>query len=146
MMLTTSNITHAIDLAFIDRADIKAFIGPPSLQGRYNMLHSSFCELQRVGIVEEEEGDTVYPCTYNEVTLSDSENNDSGSKGLHLGKRLLQVAQSCEGLSGRILRKLPFLAHATSSVPGSCSADIFIDKLQSAVQKELEDRNNMAES
>jgi SpoVK/Ycf46/Vps4 family AAA+-type ATPase len=27
MVLTTSNITEAIDLAFVDRADIKAYIG-----------------------------------------------------------------------------------------------------------------------
>ena len=32
MILTTSNITDAIDLAFVDRADIKAYIGPPSWQ------------------------------------------------------------------------------------------------------------------
>ncbi|CAI5461349.1 unnamed protein product [Closterium sp. Yama58-4] len=145
MVLTTSNLTHAIDLAFIDRADIKAFIGPPSLQGRYNMLHSSFCELQRAGIVEEVEGNTVYPSTYNELMLSDCDSEDMGSsKGVHLGKKLLEVAKACEGLSGRILRKLPFLAHATSNLPGACSADSFIDKLQSAVQKELEDRNNMS--
>ncbi|CAI5994375.1 unnamed protein product [Closterium sp. NIES-65] len=95
MVLTTSNLTHAIDLAFIDRADIKAFIGPPSLQGRYNMLHSSFCELQRVGIVEEVEGNTVYPSTYNELMLSDCEDMGS-SKGVHLGKKLLEVAKACE--------------------------------------------------
>lgn len=34
MILTTSNITEAIDLAFVDRADIKAYIGPPSWQVR----------------------------------------------------------------------------------------------------------------
>lgn len=33
-VLTTSNITEAIDLAFVDRADIKAYIGNPSLQAR----------------------------------------------------------------------------------------------------------------
>ncbi|CAI7852973.1 unnamed protein product, partial [Closterium sp. NIES-54] len=97
MVLTTSNLTHAIDLAFIDRADIKAFIGPPSLQGRYNMLHSSFCELQRVGIVDEVEGNTVYPSTYNELMLSDCDSEDMGSsKGVHLGKKLLEVAKACE--------------------------------------------------
>ena len=32
LVLTTSNITEAIDLAFVDRADIKAYIGPPGLQ------------------------------------------------------------------------------------------------------------------
>ena len=33
-VLTTSNITEAIDLAFVDRADIKAYIGNPGLQAR----------------------------------------------------------------------------------------------------------------
>ena len=33
-VLTTSNITEAIDLAFVDRADIKAYIGNPNLQAR----------------------------------------------------------------------------------------------------------------
>lgn len=32
LVLTTSNITGAIDLAFLDRADIKAYVGPPGLQ------------------------------------------------------------------------------------------------------------------
>lgn len=32
MLLTTSNITEAIDVAFVDRADIKAYLGPPELQ------------------------------------------------------------------------------------------------------------------
>ena len=35
MVLTTSNITEAIDLAFVDRADIKAYVGPPTLQARW---------------------------------------------------------------------------------------------------------------
>ena len=36
-VLTTSNITEAIDLAFVDRADIKAYIGNPNLQARWVM-------------------------------------------------------------------------------------------------------------
>lgn len=36
-VLTTSNITEAIDLAFVDRADIKAYIGNPGLQARLPM-------------------------------------------------------------------------------------------------------------
>ena len=50
-VLTTSNITGAIDLAFVDRADIKAFIGPPSIAARYEMLRGCVGELARVGIV-----------------------------------------------------------------------------------------------
>ena len=50
-VLTTSNITGAIDLAFVDRADIKAFIGPPSAAARYEMLRGCVAEMARVGIV-----------------------------------------------------------------------------------------------
>ena len=38
LVLTTSNITGAIDLAFVDRADIKAYVGPPGIQ-----VDSSVC-------------------------------------------------------------------------------------------------------
>ena len=38
MVMTTSNITEAIDLAFVDRADIKQYIGLPSALARYQVL------------------------------------------------------------------------------------------------------------
>lgn len=42
LILTTSNITEAIDLAFVDRADIKQFIGLPSAHARYSLLPAHF--------------------------------------------------------------------------------------------------------
>lgn len=51
LILTTSNITDAIDVAFVDRADIKQFIGLPSHWARYEILRSCVNELIRVGIV-----------------------------------------------------------------------------------------------
>lgn len=48
LILTTSNITEAIDLAFVDRADIKQYIGLPSVPAVYNILHSCIYELIRV--------------------------------------------------------------------------------------------------
>lgn len=50
IVLTTSNISEAIDVAFIDRADMKIFIGTPSLVARYAILRSCIKELQRVSI------------------------------------------------------------------------------------------------
>jgi hypothetical protein len=61
MVLTTSNLTHAIDTAFVDRADIKAYVGPPALPARYDMLRSSLFELLRVGIVAECDEHRVVP-------------------------------------------------------------------------------------
>ncbi|EPS67357.1 hypothetical protein M569_07418, partial [Genlisea aurea] len=51
IILTTSNITTAIDIAFVDRADIKAYVGPPTLEARYEILKSCLQELSRAGII-----------------------------------------------------------------------------------------------
>ena len=48
MILTTSNITGAIDLAFVDRADIKQYIGLPSAAAFYKIYQSCINELMRV--------------------------------------------------------------------------------------------------
>lgn len=48
VILTTSNVTGKIDLAFIDRADIKQYIGPPSVEGIFNIYLSCLEELMKV--------------------------------------------------------------------------------------------------
>jgi pachytene checkpoint protein 2 len=52
LVLTTSNLTEAVDVAFVDRADIKAYVGPPGLPARYSILRSAVAELGRAGIVD----------------------------------------------------------------------------------------------
>ena len=44
-ILTTSNLTGAIDLAFVDRADIKQYIGPPARSAIVSIYASSIWEL-----------------------------------------------------------------------------------------------------
>ncbi len=51
LILATSNVTSAIDAAFIDRADIKQFIGLPPPEARYQVLASCISELARVGLL-----------------------------------------------------------------------------------------------
>ena len=51
LVLATSNLSGAIDGAFLDRADLKLFIGPPGLRARFEILRSCFAELVRAGIV-----------------------------------------------------------------------------------------------
>lgn len=48
IILTTSNITGAIDLAFVDRADVKQYLGPPSPRAIYQIFYSAINELIRV--------------------------------------------------------------------------------------------------
>lgn len=48
LILTTSNITEAIDLAFVDRADIKQYIGLPEESAISSIYHTCLKELMRV--------------------------------------------------------------------------------------------------
>jgi len=48
LILTTSNITGVIDIAFLDRADVRQYIGLPSAGAVYQILHSCMQELIRV--------------------------------------------------------------------------------------------------
>ena len=41
LILTTSNITGAIDGAFVDRADVVQYIGPPNQAAVYQILFSA---------------------------------------------------------------------------------------------------------
>ncbi len=51
LVLTTTNITSSIDDAFVDRVDLKQYIGYPCLEARYEILKSCIDELVRVGII-----------------------------------------------------------------------------------------------
>ena len=51
LRLYTLTICWVADIAFVDRADIKAYVGPPSLQARYEILRSCLQELLRTGIL-----------------------------------------------------------------------------------------------
>lgn len=52
VILTTSNVTEKIDLAFVDRADIKQYIGPPSVNGIYSIYLSCLEELMKVNVAD----------------------------------------------------------------------------------------------
>ncbi|KAL4524891.1 hypothetical protein Ndes2526A_g06990 [Nannochloris sp. 'desiccata'] len=126
MVLTTSNLTGNIDVAFVDRADIKAYIGPPTAKARYEMLRSSLQELIKVGIIQFQRQGVHFPRlddlpaqgAAGIATLALADNNNNGNdppmeeESILLGLRLSKIAENAEGLSGRALRKLPFLAHA----------------------------------
>ena len=45
-----------IDVAFVDRADVKVYVGNPGYKARYSILCSSCDELTRVGLLERDRG------------------------------------------------------------------------------------------
>ncbi|XWS47647.1 hypothetical protein CRYUN_Cryun13aG0002100 [Craigia yunnanensis] len=173
IILTTSNITTAIgkpishfilvpdteidaiflnsaspmcvaDIAFIDRADIKAYVGPPTLQARYEILRSCLHELIRTGIISSIQGSSqsILP---DYVTLKEKLNMHEIQEVqtiLHLCKQLLDAAEACEGLSGRSLRKLPFLAHASLNNPYCCDSSKFLYTMIDTARRERSELPN----
>ncbi|KAH7865965.1 hypothetical protein Vadar_013663 [Vaccinium darrowii] len=138
IILTTSNITAAIDIAFVDRADIKAYVGPPTLQARYEILRSCLQELLRTGILSnfQDCNDLILP---NYASLKGKLNTpmmQNSQAPTDLSKQLLEAAEACEGMSGRSLRKLPFLAHAAFASPYNCDPAKFLCAMVDTARRE----------
>lgn len=98
IILTTSNITAAIDIAFVDRADIKAYVGPPTLQARYEILRSCLQELIRTGIISnfQDYDQSMLP---NFSILKEKLSNpdiQEADRSQHFYKQLLEAAEACE--------------------------------------------------
>jgi len=139
LILTTSNITGAIDLAFVDRADIKQYVGPPSTGAIYQILHTCISELVRTGIVGGEE----QLLTLRELELSDY----TPGPASRLSLELWEAAKECEAasLSGRTLRKVPFLALALfCNREQSLSTEQFLNSLRKAIGKQVKDREELS--
>ncbi|KAJ3129297.1 Pachytene checkpoint protein 2, partial [Irineochytrium annulatum] len=127
LILTTSNITEAIDIAFIDRADLKQYIGPPTRLAIYAMLCSTLQELMRTQLVSP--ACTLYD--WRSIDLFLTKNGDSPSD------KLYEIAGMCGGFSGRTVRKLPFLAHCFYlQGKGSVGVEGFLAALRRVVEDE----------
>ena len=158
LVMTTSNITDAIDLAFVDRADIKQYIGPPGPRVRYDILKTCLDELMRVGIVApfiQLQSSLDAQRAHEQASLQSNETSSSV-----VSQQLYACAIAADGFSGRALRKLPFLAHtlcASNAEVGPSQVRLFIiffmvhlpslkalhqylNMLRSAIQNEHSDR------
>eukprot|EP00760_Papus_ankaliazontas_P028632 PhM_4_TR3818/c0_g1_i1/m.91972 len=126
LILTTSNLSDAIDVAFVDRADFKQYIGPPTRTARYVILRSSLEELARKGLVSGVDDESTYK------------------------DRLLAISDVLDGTSGRFLRKLPFITFSyylykdmklgAGQMSRSVSVDSFLSALIKTAEREKEER------
>ncbi|CDS40640.1 pachytene checkpoint protein 2 [Echinococcus multilocularis] len=105
LVMATSNVTGVVDPAFLDRADIRAYIGPPSAVAIYSIYASCLNELIRVGLIERQKSGLL-----NYRVLSALQFVESSVTAPSLA--VWRLAQRSVGLNGRALRKLPLLAHA----------------------------------
>ncbi|KAG8010110.1 Pachytene checkpoint protein 2-like protein [Nibea albiflora] len=135
VILTTSNVTEKIDLAFVDRADIKQYIGPPSVEGIYNIYLSCLEELMKCQIIHpRQQLFTIFELEtmgYAETEVSE------------FSLRLRDIALKSKGLSGRALRKLPFLAHALFVKTPTVTIERFLEAMSRAVDKQKEEKANL---
>ncbi|XP_058115995.1 pachytene checkpoint protein 2 homolog [Anopheles ziemanni] len=138
-ILATSNLTESIDAAFLDRADFVQYIGYPKAQGIYEIYRMALHDLIEVGIIKREE------TSISSQTLSKSwlgENIPPHAEAIKIDRppcivleMLLQVVELSTGLSGRTLRKIPFLAHAIFVKKESDSLLNFLSAMRQAIRK-----------
>ncbi|CAH8506738.1 unnamed protein product [Schistosoma haematobium] len=106
LILATSNVTGVIDPAFLDRADIRLFIGPPSPPAIYSIYRTCLYELIRVGLINSTEDSRLL--SYQTLASVQFMENQANSLSIELWR----LAEHSLGLNGRTLRKLPLLAYA----------------------------------
>jgi len=138
LILTTSNITGAIDLAFVDRADIKQYVGPPSQEAVYSILVTCVQELVGKGLVAGEQ----QLLTARELRLTGLTPGPANTPSLCLMAAAGEAAKL--QFSGRTLRKIPFLALAASSASrGPVSTQAFLENIHTAIQRQARDREEL---
>ncbi|XP_058825609.1 pachytene checkpoint protein 2 homolog [Topomyia yanbarensis] len=124
-VLATSNLTGRIDLAFLDRADIVQFIGNPSLPAIYQIYRTALDDLQSAGVITVED----FVPAYEEATEMSV-----------VASNLKSVANLSVGLSGRSLRKVPFLAHALFVQQEETTMLKFLGAMRNAVRRMRRDK------
>ncbi|QSL64076.1 hypothetical protein MERGE_000231 [Pneumocystis wakefieldiae] len=127
-ILTTSNLLEAMDPAFVDRIDIKQYVGDPNPDAIFAILQSCINELGRKGLI----GDGIPVPSFTEASISLYSQPNSYSS------RLYRIAVDCKGLSGRALRRLPVLAHAKYLQRPCCTMNEMLCSLEKVVKEELE--------
>ncbi|XP_033337754.2 pachytene checkpoint 2 protein [Megalopta genalis] len=129
LILTTSNLSEAIDLAFVDRADIKQYIAHPTQQAIHKIYATCLKELMRVKLMEVEE---IFDISY--LKRIGYEENSSTKNSL----KLMDLSKESVGLSGRALRKVPFIAHAFYLRTKRCTLTKFLRAMHLAVKRQKE--------
>lgn len=137
IILTTSNLTDSIDVAFVDRADIKQFIGPPNNEAIYQIYRTCIEELCKKHIIRTNE--FIHPHTVFQLLKFDDVDHSEVYKA---SKQLVDLSTKSQGFSGRTLRKIPFLAHALFLSDGEVSLNDYYDALDKAIDYEKNQRLN----
>lgn len=146
LIITTSNLTSSIDLAFLDRADIVTFIHQPSIEAVYKIVSSAIIELADKGVIIPDRPADGRD-EFNIETISSYEKFQDIQKfqAFSNGNILAQICREAAGTSGRSLRKLPFLAHALYLKKDTATLREFLIALRSAVEYQKRSKVNIGQ-
>lgn len=136
LILATSNVTGCIDAAFADRADLKLFISYPSEWGVYEILRTCIEELIHCHLIEGNKNEFFEAVIYKKL-ISSTQNcgGDAMSEVMRRSEQLMLVSNLCKGLSGRTLRKIPFLTSTKFTNQSVPSVEKFLETMIIVVNK-----------
>jgi SpoVK/Ycf46/Vps4 family AAA+-type ATPase len=144
LILTTSNITGSIDLAFVDRADIKQYVGPPTQAAIYQIYLSAIQELMGKGVIS---SFSIMNYTGLKMANMTTTTRAQSSSSLTQSSTLWRLAELSSGFSGRTLRKIPFHALALfSKLEKGMDVDLFLVNLGMAVDNQTKEREELNNS
>ncbi|KAF2759327.1 pachytene checkpoint component Pch2 [Pseudovirgaria hyperparasitica] len=156
VLFCTSNMLQAIDSAFVDRIDIKQLVPNPCPRAIYEIFRTCINELLRTGVLVPSKSNNEDPNLNMrpESPLSQSVHDFVLIEPISIprfaemeirlydqphapARKLWIISQKADGLSGRTLRKLPFLALAlyTFTEPSTIHEGLYA--LSLAVEHEL---------
>ena len=115
LIIATSNLSEMLDSAFLDRADLKFYIKQPSLKGIYKIYMACINELIKKNLL---------PMFDTNMSM--------------FNKLMYKLCKESGGLSGRLLRKLPFLAYCKLD---SLNIETFIVTLLNEIKLFKENKN-----
>ncbi|XP_059062286.1 pachytene checkpoint protein 2 homolog [Achroia grisella] len=138
LVLTTSNVTGAIDVAFVDRADVKRLVGRPSARAAYEILRGCCEELMARGAVAPRE--RLFALRVLEGSRFAESEAAGGSLRLWAAARAAAAAR----LSARALRRLPLQARALHCEPRPAPPlQRFLRALQAALARHVADCDDL---
>ena len=161
LVLATSNITESIDVAFIDRADLKLHLPPPTPTVQARIVAASVMELLRAGVVVSgggapavagatrvDDDDDGGPSQDNNGAVS-QESHKAVAAAVHAEVLRILLAAGCADapISGRTLRKLPMLAFVHGDVDfmsGPLPLQEYMPALEQALATDLDNRRAIA--
>lgn len=127
------------DPAFLDRADLKQYVGLPPAQAIYWMMSSCLQELNRSNLAI----GASHLLSWAEASHSEAPKpSRRAERGRLASRKLMEVAQRCKdwGFSGRFLRKVPLMAHAKYLNGSEARIDRWVEALERAVVDEHRSR------